>query len=164
MKSIPISVRLSPAEAAFLADFTAPDAVTPSEKLRFIINKVRKEEHAPHSLSDSKQRVSGYLAPAIEVIEQTESRCHQHSTLLATQHYWLERSLSSLLFHSGKIKQSDESIHLYERECLELLVNTTGQLLRLLRPPLISSHDPEMLEKVRQKLDEIMKVQGVNYE
>ncbi|MBN0985807.1 hypothetical protein [Amphritea pacifica] len=164
MKSIPISVRLSPAEAAFLADFTAPDAVTPSDKLRFIINKVRKEEHAPHSLADSKQRASGYLAPALAVIEQAESRCQQQSTLLATQHYWLERSLSSLLFHAGNIKQSDDAIQLYERECLELLANTTGQLLRQLKPPLSSSHNPDMLDNVRHKLDELMNVQGVNDE
>ncbi|WP_428034669.1 hypothetical protein [Amphritea sp.] len=164
MKSIPISVRLSPAEAAFLADFTAPDAVTPSDKLRFIINKVRKEEHAPHSLTDSRQRVSGYLAPALEVIEQTESRCHHQSTILAAQHYWLERSLSSLLFHAGNIQQSDESIQLYERECLELLMNSTEQLLRLLRPPLTSSHAPEMFDKMRHKLNELINVQGVNYE
>lgn len=125
MKSIPISVRLSPVETAFLADFFAPGAVTPSEKLRFIINKVRKEEHAPHSQSDSKQRISGSLAPAIAVIEQTESLCKPQSTILATQHYWRERSLSSLLFHSDKIKQSDEPVHVYEQECLALLLNTT---------------------------------------
>ncbi|SEQ21183.1 hypothetical protein SAMN03080615_00714 [Amphritea atlantica] len=164
MKSIPISVRLSPAEAAFLADFTAPDAVTPSDKLRFIINKVRKEEHAPHSLADSKQRASGYLAPALAVIEQAESRCQKQSSLLATQHYWLERSLSSLLFHAGNIKQSDDAIQLYERECLKLLVNTTGQQLRQLKPPLSSSHNPDILDNVRHKLDELMNVQGVNDE
>jgi len=164
VKSIPISVRLSPSEAAFLADFTAPDAVTPSEKLRFIINKVRKEQHAPDSLSDSKQRASGYLAPAIAIIEQAESRCELQSTLLATQHYWLERSLSSLLFHAGNIEQSDESLQQYERDCLALLVNSTEQLLRLLKPPLTSSHNPEISDSVRHKLDELMNIQGVNHE
>ena len=63
-RSVPLSVRISDADAAFLADYQAPDAKTPSEKLRALIAEARRRQAGTEDYNGAAETVRGMIQPA----------------------------------------------------------------------------------------------------
>ncbi|GGK62077.1 hypothetical protein [Amphritea balenae] len=128
MKSIPISVRLTQDEADFIAHISAPSAVTPSDKLRYIISQARDSAKQPKNLSSARDKAHQTITPLLAPIELAEMQDKNSSTILAAHHYWLERSLATLILFSKKIDNSAESVSDYEEQCILLLKNLIDQM------------------------------------
>ena len=96
-KSIPISVRVSDDDAAFLAELDVPGAATPSEKLRALITRARNEAEEGRSYEASLTRIRDLLEPTSQLLRQRELSSRQRSELIADTLYWLPDLVAYLM-------------------------------------------------------------------
>ena len=88
-KSVSISVRLSPEEAAFLAAYKSDGATTLSEKLRAVISEARQRRAGNESYAECLAFVEDLLAPSMHRLREVEAAQKQHSELLLNFVHWL---------------------------------------------------------------------------
>lgn len=89
MKSIPMSVRLSEDEAAFLARLDIAGATTPSDKLRAIISETRKRMDGVEDFSDCAELFRDMLSPTARRIREANKATNMRSELFDRFLEWL---------------------------------------------------------------------------
>jgi len=105
MKSIPISVRLTEDDAAFLAGLTVPGANTPSDKLRSIISETRRRMDGVEDFSDCAELFRDMFAPTIRKVREANKQLNVRSELLDRLAEWLPEMAAYFMttLPSGKI-------------------------------------------------------------
>jgi len=96
-KTVPISVRLTPEDAAFIAQLNVEDANTPSDKLRAIIVDARRRKHGTEDYPGSLKLVTDLLAPTVRIILASERDHHMHSELVSRLGEWLTECMAYLI-------------------------------------------------------------------
>jgi hypothetical protein len=96
-KSIPLSVRVSEDDAEFLAVLEMPGAVTPSEKLRGLIEQARARHAEGRTYESSLALVRELLEPVAQTLRAREMASRQRSELIADTLYWLPDLLAYLM-------------------------------------------------------------------
>lgn len=71
-KTVPLSVRISDEDAAFLAKLEIGDAKTPSEKLRALLASERRLRTEGHDPSEAAEMIGDLLRPALRRIKRIE--------------------------------------------------------------------------------------------
>lgn len=94
MKSVPVSVRLSPEEAEFLARLQIQGATTPSEKLRAIIADVRRKQESPADYSVALVDANQALSPVFRQLQEAETAQQSYSAVVALLREWLPEMLA----------------------------------------------------------------------
>lgn len=97
MKSIPISVRLSEDDAAFLAGLTIPGANTPSDKLRSIISETRRRMDGVEDFSDCAELLRDMLAPTTRQVREANKQHNLRSELVDRLADWLPETAAYLM-------------------------------------------------------------------
>ena len=95
-KTTPISVRITPQDAEFLATLKIDEAVTPSEKIRALLRQAREGEVRERELSTSRGMARGVLEPILEQVKLVELEKETHSELVALLGEWLTDLLAFL--------------------------------------------------------------------
>lgn len=80
-KAIPLSLRISDDDAAFLADYAPEGAATPSEKVRHLIAEARERAEAKGP-EDGRTAASHVLAPARKRWRDLETEAGRNSDLV----------------------------------------------------------------------------------
>lgn len=88
-KSVSLSVRLSPEEAAFLAMYQSEGATTLSEKMRAIISEARQRRAGSENYAECLGFTEELLAPSMHRLREAESAESMHSELLLNFVHWL---------------------------------------------------------------------------
>lgn len=96
-KTIPISVRVSEADAEFLAALALPGAATPSEKLRALIEQARRRHAEGRTYESSLALVRELLEPLSQTLRARELSSRQRSELIADTLYWLPDLVAFLM-------------------------------------------------------------------
>ncbi len=96
-KPITMSVRLSPEDAAFLAEFSAPDATTPSDKLRAIIREARRNRTHDEGYAERLAFLEDLLAAPVRGLRETEAKTGRHSELVLQTAHWLPDLMAYLM-------------------------------------------------------------------
>ena len=104
-KTVPLSVRISEADADFLNGLKFPGATTHSEKLRALIAEARQRRSGGHSYGDVLATLQEIEAPAERRLRDAEGRTRQHSELLAQAASWLPDTMAFLM---GNLPEDDE--------------------------------------------------------
>jgi len=80
-KAIPLSLRISDDDAAFLAEYTPETAATPSEKVRHLIAEARERAEA-EGPEDGRTAAAHVLAPARKRWRDLEAEAGRNSDLI----------------------------------------------------------------------------------
>lgn len=104
-KTVPLSVRISEADADFLNGLKFPGATTHSEKIRALIAEARQRRSGGRSYGDVLTTLQEIEAPAERRLRDAESRTRQHSELLAQAASWLPDTMAFLM---GNLPDDDD--------------------------------------------------------
>ena len=96
-KTVPMSVRISEADADFLNHLKIKGATTPSEKLRTIIAEARQRHSGERSYGDALALLEDIEAPAVRRLRDAENSTGQHSELVLGTANWLPDAMAYLL-------------------------------------------------------------------
>lgn len=96
-KTVPLSVRISEADADFLNGLNIPGATTHSEKMRALIREARRRREGGRSYSEVLATLQEMEAPAERRLRDAEARTRQHSELLAQAASWLPDTMAFLM-------------------------------------------------------------------
>lgn len=97
MKTIAMSVRVSPDDAEFIAGLAIPGASTPSDKLRSIIGQARARTEGTAEYASCLALVQDMLSPARQRVREAEHRHRVNSELLAAVLDWLPETLAGVM-------------------------------------------------------------------
>ena len=95
-KSVPLSVRLSREDAAYIAALKAPDAVTMSEKVRHLVSRVRIASERGETFEGVVEQTEDTLAPLKQALDKVEQEQGVRSALLRALIVALPRVLAEL--------------------------------------------------------------------
>jgi hypothetical protein len=95
-KTVPLSVRVSDDDAAFLASLEIAGAATPSEKLRAILAQARLRAEGVEDEIEAAQNFKDFLRPAERRVRQAEARAGLRSDLARKLHDRLPDLMASL--------------------------------------------------------------------
>lgn len=114
-KTVPISVRLTPNDAEFIAQMNVEGASTPSDKLRAIIVDARRRKLGTQDYSSSLKLTQDMAAPTLRIIRASEHTHRLHSELISRLGDWLPECLAYLIASNGADTELDEK-HLEDIE------------------------------------------------
>lgn len=125
MKSIPLSVRISEDDAAFLARVELGDAKTPSDKIRAIISETRRRMDGVEDFSDCAELLRDMMTPALRKIREGNKETGLRSDFIERLGEWLPESLAYFIAGLPEEKMNKRTLHEYEG----VLADRTGALL-----------------------------------
>ncbi|MEM1173526.1 MAG: hypothetical protein AAGI27_01830 [Pseudomonadota bacterium] len=97
-----IGVRLTDQEAEFLATLKVENAVTPSDKLRAIIDEARQRHRGTEDYAGSLKLVQDLVAPSARIVRQSENEQRMHSELVTRLEEWAPECMAYLLASNGR--------------------------------------------------------------
>lgn len=81
-KTVPLSVRVSPEDALFLAGFEIDDAVTPSEKLRALLHETQRRQAGFEDAAEGEMLLREMATPARRRLRRLEAGNGQKSDVV----------------------------------------------------------------------------------
>ena len=115
-KTIPMSVRVSPEDAEFISRLEIGDAITPSDKIRALLQESRKRQEGFRDLAGCVAMVSEMLAPVSTQLLELESQERIHSELVLKLKQWIPETTGFLLTHLARRSDLDPRDSLEELE------------------------------------------------
>lgn len=100
-KTVPLSVRMTPEDAEFVARLNVDDAHTPSDKLRAIIADARRRKLGTEDYPGSLKLIQDLLSPTLRIIRASENNQHVHSELISRLGEWLPECMAYLIASNG---------------------------------------------------------------
>ena len=138
-KTVPISVRLTPEDAAFIAQLNVEDAHTPSDKLRAIIVDARRRKRGTEDYPASLKLVQDLVAPTLRVIRASERVHHVHSEMVSRLGEWLPECMAYLIASNGQeIELDSEQLKEIERDLAQRVLVLMQSVLQMA----ITRHSP----------------------
>ena len=95
-KSVPLSVRLSREDAAYIASLEATDAVTMSEKVRHLVRQARIAAERGDTFEGVVEQTEDTLAPLKQALDNIEQEYGVRSAFLQALIFALPRILAEL--------------------------------------------------------------------
>jgi uncharacterized protein YecA (UPF0149 family) len=107
-KSVPLSVRLSKEDAAYIAALQAPNAVTMSEKVRHLVSQARMAAQRTETFEGIVEQTEDTLAPLKRALDKLEKDPGVRSGLLRALIAALPKTLAELEAVSVAANLDDE--------------------------------------------------------
>jgi len=95
-KSVPLSVRLSQEDAAFIAGLKAPDAVTMSEKVRYLVGAERIRSEQAETFEGVHDQVAEMVNPLMQKLRLMERSTGRSLPVLTLIAGWLPKMVAEL--------------------------------------------------------------------
>lgn len=114
MKSIPLSVRISEDDAAFLARVELGDAKTPSDKIRAIISETRRRMDGVEDFSDCAELLRDMMSPAFRKVREGNKELGLRSDFIERLGEWLPESLAYFIAGLPDEKMTKASLEEFE--------------------------------------------------
>lgn len=154
-KSIPISVRISDDDAAFLAALSLSGAATPSEKIRALLARARADAEDGQGYEASLTRVREWLEPVSQQLRAREMTTRQRSELIADTLYWLPDLMAFLMAGPDpSTRKAEEGLKAFEAGVADRIFRFIEAVLRLAVTEKAPCYDPGIVsEGVRGALE-----------
>lgn len=119
-KTVPVSVRLSVEDAAFIANYQVAGAVTPSDKIRSIIKDAKMRQDSILSYESCLVQSQSALSALMQHIKADELESGHHSELLNVFNEWITESFAyvasaKLMMDEGKLTPNKLEAGIAER-------------------------------------------------
>lgn len=143
-KTVPLSVRISEIDAAFLASAKLAGAVTPSEKIRELITQARQREQTAGNPVEAAAFIRALLEPQRERIRAMEHEAGVHSDLVSLVVEWLPEFCAHFLGAPlSNPSQAPQILEDFERALIGRLTALMESVLRLAVTRRSPCYDPE---------------------
>ncbi len=148
-KSVPLSVRITPDDAEFLARLRVDQAATPSEKLRALVREERRRREGYRSYGRVLRLTSETLAPTLERIRTAENTHRIHSELVHTVEEWLPDLMAFVLTSMAETPEGDERQALLDMEdaLADRVFRLVEAVLRLAVTRQVRGYDPDVVAR-----------------
>lgn len=130
-RSVPLSVRITDADAAFLARYKVEGATTPSEKLRALLAEARAQHDEAARFSDKIDRFSAQLAPGLREVRELQRENRIRSDLVL--HLYERMPELAALLATGPVEHADpqQSLVEFEDDLARLIFSLIEEVLDL---------------------------------
>ncbi|MCK0068080.1 hypothetical protein [Kordiimonas laminariae] len=155
-KSVPLSVRLPQADAEYIAGLKAGDAVTMSEKVRFLVGEARRYAEEGKSFEGLVKQQHGMLEPLEDAIAKQEGETGETSALLKALIQYIPTLVASLeaVEFNGNIDLK-ATLSNVEAEAANLTKAFLDQLARLAVTEEAPCMNPSVARDIIEPLDEL---------
>lgn len=148
-RSVPLSVRITDADAAFLARYKVEGATTPSEKLRALLAEARAQHDEAARFTDRLDRLSSLLAPALKDVRELQRENRMRSDLVMHLYERLPELLAVLMTGPRESDEPRAALCDFEDEVAEQIFTLIEDVLDL---GLTDSRRTYNANQVRQRL------------
>ena len=162
-KSVPLSVRLSREDAAYIASLKAVDAVTMSEKVRYLVSQARIEAERGETFEGVVEQTEDTLAPLKQALDFLEQEQGQRSALLRSLIVALPRILAEL--EAADVDGDPpvfESLRDLEASVATRIRDLLDQFARLSVTREAPCLDPSIMRKTTEPLMELLEIIKAN--
>jgi hypothetical protein len=148
-KNIPLSVRVTEADAEFLAGIDAEGAATPSDKVRALLADARRRQNGFRDYGGCLAMANEMIAPTLALLKELEKRSGIHSEPVAQLAEWLPETLAFFLttFPDDGPGNDLEQLEELEQGVTDRIFRLTQAMLRLAITPKCEAFDPAIVSK-----------------
>ena len=157
-KSIPLSVRVSPEDADFIAGMDIAGAETPSEKVRALLADARRRHQGFTDYSSCLGMVQEMLAPTLQRLRAAEHRERVHSELVLELAQWMPEALAFLLTDLVDASGDRESLQAFEEGVAERLFRLIENVVRMAVTTECRGYDPAVVSARMGPVFELVEV------
>ena len=154
-KSVPISVRISDDDAAFLARYEAPGANTPSEKLRAILASARERHEGARDFAGCANLVANMLRPAIEDVRRSQRKVGMRSDFVSRLYERLPELLGEMMVAAPEAGNEREALLDLEAVLADQIFSLFEEILDMGLTSRSRSYDPAL---VRERLSPALEI------
>lgn len=154
-KSIPLSVRISDADAAFLAMYQAEGATTPSEKLRAILAAARRRHDGARDFDGCSSVVEDMLRPAIHRVRNAQRDAGLRSDLVFKIYDRMPELVAELVAAAPEDAQDGPALRKFERALADQVFALMEEILDMGLTSRSRTFDPEL---IKEKLAPILEI------
>lgn len=157
-KSVPLSVRVSPDDAAFIAEMKIAGAETPSDKVRALLAEARKRREGFSDYSSCLAMVQEMLAPTHQQLRAAEHRESVHSELVLELTQWMPEALAFLLTGLDTDVPDRDELEAFEQGVAERLFRLIENVVRMNVTEECRGYDPAVVAKRIAPVIELVRV------
>lgn len=164
-KTIPLSVRITPKDAEFIASLEIDDAVTPSDKLRALLKNAREKSERLEELSSCMGLVRTAIDPLFNRVKSAELNHELHSELISSFNDWLV-NLLGYIASLDTVQEKDMDLEAIEAEIVNRIFRLFSVIGRMCVTSEAPCYNPQVLNNKLQSLKEILEImqQRINKE
>lgn len=156
-KSVPLSVRVSPDDAAFIEQVDIEGAETPSEKVRALLAEARRRHQGFSDYSSCLGMVQEMLAPTLQRLRAAEHREHVHSEPVLELAQWMPEAMAFLLTELGD-DDDRADLERFEEGVAERLFRLIENVIRMNVTDRCRGYDPEVVARRMGAVEELVNV------
>ena len=160
MKSVPVSVRVSPEDAEFIASLKIEDAVTPSDKIRALIKRARLLESREKSYEGALSTFQAQFRAVLNDLAQREEQEKLHSELVRLFLDWLVEAdayaAAPTLSKDAKTRAAE--LERFEQGVMERTLRLCETVIRLGITKAAPCYDPDI---VSNNIDRVLDLSAV---
>ncbi len=154
-KSVPLSVRISDDDAAFLARFEAPGAKTPSEKLRAILAAARERDEGARDFTGCANMVTQMLRPGLGRLRRAQRAADTRSEFVLRLYERMPELMAELMSAAPEAEQDREALERLENSLADQLFAMIEEILDMGLTSRSRTYNPSL---VRQRLTPILEI------
>jgi hypothetical protein len=155
-RSVPLSVRISDSDAAFLAQYKADGAKTPSEKLRAILADARNRHSQPDDYAGCVESVSAMLQPAQKRLRNSQRDTRMRSDFIARLYERLPELTASLIIGPETSEPTAIGLEEYEDELAKQVFALIEEMLDLGLTKTSRTYNPALIKSSLEPVLEIL--------
>jgi len=148
-KNVPLSVRVSESDAAFLAGLDVNGASTPSDKVRALLAEARKRHDGFRDYAGCLAMAHEMMAPTLHLLKDLEKRSRIHSEPVSQLAEWLPETLAFFLttFPDDGEHNDLEQIEALEQGVTQRIFRLIQATLRLAVTRECEAYDPLVISR-----------------
>ncbi|ASP31943.1 hypothetical protein [Labrenzia sp. VG12] len=157
-KSIPISVRLSDDDVAFLASYEVQGARTPSDKLREILKAAREREEGVQDVSSCEDLLRSMARPAEKGLRQLQREAGIRSDLVIKLYERLPEMFAELVASAPGPTGDENELRRFEADLSAELFSLIEEIFDLGLTSPSRTYDPELMDRRLKPILEIARI------
>lgn len=157
-KSIPISVRLSDDDVAFLASYEVQGARTPSDKLREILKAARERQEGIQDVSSCEDLLRSMVRPAEKGLRQLQRAEGVRSDLVIKLYERLPEMFAELIASAPGPDQEGKDLRQFEANLSAELFSLIEEIFDLGLTSPSRTYDPELMDRRLTPILEIARI------
>ncbi len=160
LKSVPLSVRVSPEDAAFLDELRIDGALNPSEKLRALVRNERRRREGYRDYDRVLGLVRETFAPTIDRIHRAENHLGQQSEFVHQVFDWFPDALAVALTSvaTPPAGASLDELREMEARLADRVFRLLEATLRLGVTPRFRGYDPNLVQERLEPVIELLEL------
>lgn len=155
-RSVPLSVRITDDDAAFLADYKAEGAKTPSEKLRAILAEARKLQASSEDYAGCTETVAAMLQPAQHRVRNAQRKERTRSDFVARLYERTPELVASLMVGPDDGNKPVDDLKAYEDELAGQVFALIEEILDLGLTQSTRTYDPDLINARSEPILELL--------